>query len=89
MLPICTSHEKAAEHQRSAYLLSSEFHSTFRGLISSSSLNISVPNCPSCNKYPEFYKTPPTFAFCMILKVVMAIFPKKDMFLGHSALYII
>ena len=39
--------------------------------------------CPSYNKCPEFSKTPPTSEFWMILKVVMAIFPRKDIFLGH------
>ena len=38
--------------------------------------------CPSGSKYPEFSKTPPTFVFWMILKVVMAIFPRNDIFFG-------
>ena len=36
--------------------------------------------CPSGSKYPEFSKTPPAFAFWMSLKVVMAIFPRNDIF---------
>ena len=41
-----------------------------------------VANPPSKNgqKYPEFFKTPPTFAFWMSLKVVMAVFPLNDIF---------
>ena len=32
--------------------------------------------CPSGSKYPELSKTPPTFAFWIILRVVMVVFPK-------------
>ena len=39
--------------------------------------------CPFGSKYPEFSKTPPTFAFWMSLRVVMAIFPRKGIFLRH------
>ena len=42
--------------------------------------------CPFCSKYPEFSKTPPTFAFWMSLKVVMAVFSLNDIFLRHSVL---
>ena len=38
--------------------------------------------CPSGSKYPEFSKTPPAFAFWMSLKVVVAIFPRNDIFFG-------
>ena len=38
--------------------------------------------CPFGSKYPEFSKTPPTFAFWMSLRVVMAIFPRNDIFFG-------
>ena len=38
--------------------------------------------CSSGSKYPEFSKTPPAFAFWMILKVVMAVFPRNDIFFG-------
>ena len=38
--------------------------------------------CPSGSKYPEFSNTPPTFAFWMSLRVVMAIFPINYIFLG-------
>ena len=48
-----------------------------------------VANPPSKNEQNslqfmhEFSKTPPTFAFWMSLKVVMAVFPQNDIFLGH------
>ena len=38
---------------------------------------------PWCSKYSEFSKTPPTFAFWISLKVVMAVFPQKDIFFRH------
>ena len=43
--------------------------------------------CPFCSKYPEFFKTPPSFAFWMSLKVVMAIFPHEDIFLRHPVFF--
>ena len=42
-------------------------------VISSSIFKISVPIW-----YPEFSKTPPTFAFWRSLKVVMAVFPQSN-----------
>ena len=38
--------------------------------------------CSSGSKYPEFFKTPQTLEFWMILKVVMAVFPRNDIFFG-------
>ena len=35
------------------------------------------------SKYPEFSETPPTFAFWMSLKVVVAVFSQNNIFLGH------
>ena len=43
--------------------------------------------CPFGSKYPEFSKTPPTFAFWMSLRVVMAIFPRNDIFFGTPCSY--
>ena len=43
--------------------------------------------CPSGSKYPEFSNTPPTFAFWMSLRVVMAIFPRNDIFFGTPCTY--
>ena len=37
---------------------------------------------------PEFSKTPPAFAFWMSLKVVMAIFPRNDIFFWDT-LYVL
>ena len=42
--------------------------------------------CSYGSKYPEFSNTPPTFALWMSLRVVMAIFPRNDIFLGHPVL---
>ena len=39
------------------------------------------------SKYPEFSKTPSTFVFWMILKVVMAVFPRNDIFFGTPCRY--
>ena len=44
--------------------------------------------CPFGSKYPEFSKTPPTFAFWMSLRVVMAIFPLNDIFFGTLCIHI-
>ena len=44
--------------------------------------------CPSGSKYPEFSKTPPAFAFWMSLKVVVAIFPRNDIFFGTLCRYL-
>ena len=45
--------------------------------------------CPSGSKYPEFFKTPPTFAFWMILKVIMAVFPLNTIFFETPCTYLI
>ena len=44
--------------------------------------------CPSGSKYPEFSKTPPAFAFWMSLRVVMAIFPRNDIFFETPCRYV-
>ena len=45
--------------------------------------------CPFRSKYPEFFKTPQTFAFLMSLKEVMVVFPQNNIFLGHPVHWII
>ena len=44
--------------------------------------------CPFFSNYSEFSKTPPTIGFWMSLKVVMAVFQQKDIFLGHPVSFI-
>ena len=44
--------------------------------------------CPFGSKYPEFSNTPPTFAFWMSLRVVMAIFRRNDIFFETPCIYI-
>ena len=43
--------------------------------------------CSFGSKYPEFSNTPPTFAFWMSLRVVMAIFPRNDIFFGTLCIF--
>merc|ERR1711949_97640 len=85
-LGFIASHENAEGHQRTAYC-EQRILTIFGGglatlcfifsVISSSILKISGP---FGSKYPEFSKTPPTFAFWMSLTVVMAVFPLNDIF---------
>ena len=63
----------SADFRRGGWQLQTSFSQSFL-------LQFWKSQCPSSSKYPEFSKTPPTFAFWMILKVIMAVFPLNTIF---------
>ena len=72
---------------KGVHIVSSEFCPFFEGGLATLGLTFSViflqfwkSQCPSGSKYHEFSKTPPPFAFWISLKVVMAVFPRNDIF---------
>ena len=80
---------KRLQNIKGMHIVISEIYPSFQGdfqLLASFSqsflLKFWKSQYPWCSKYPEFSKTPPTFAFWMSLKVVMAVFPLNDIFFG-------
>ena len=65
--------ENSAHFWREGWQLQGSFTQSFL-------LQFWKSQCPSGSKYSEFSKTPPAFAFWMSLKVVVAIFPRNDIF---------
>ena len=73
--------ENSANFWRGGWQLQASFSQAFL-------LQFWKSQCLSDSKYPEFFKTPPAFAFWMSLKVVMAVFPQNTIFFWTPCRYI-